>query len=52
MEELSFDVGLEPIELISVKSYFGLAPGAAVSFYGLVVPIMLSSVSFLDWFLF
>ena len=45
-------VSLEPINLITVKSYFGLTPAAAVNFYGLVVPILLSSVSVVNFFLF
>ena len=38
--------------MISVKSYFGLSPGGAVKFYGLVVPVLLSSVSIVEYFLF
>ena len=43
---------LDPINLINVESYFGLTPAAAVNFYGLVVPALLSSVSVVNFFLF
>ena len=52
MEESIAAISIDPIEFISVKSYFGFSVPGAVNFYGLVVPVLLSSVSAVNFFLF
>ena len=46
----SYIVGIEPIDLISVNSYFGLAAKGGANIYGLVAPLLMSSLSVTNYF--